>query len=386
MRRASVEGDRKSHQSGQRSRGYGKVPPITPPDRSVIISPAETEDAGDQAVAKGVSHNPAPSPGETCGRGIRRQALPGSTSSVGLAVGYMDARGSTQTVPLPERCGLDHLIADRQAALWPRQGAVVFLMDLWAILLTAIVGLAGGQIGAWLQGRRDAQAQNAREGSEIERLRLQLAASREQRERELKQADTLEWRERRLAVYLKASTDVDAFMNKTDSAPSCTTPADFSTLADLSSSLLQAMSQTLDVSANIGTEATRTAAVSLVEKAEDALLVVARLLAQAPSHVLFEQAGLVSESLRHAQALGGDVAERVMRTMALSDNFHVRTVWADEASGEDVQQRDRAAKVASQLPRGSIERKFFEALAEDAEQRISWSTDRTEPNFDGRDW
>lgn len=121
-------------------------------------------------------------------------------------------------------------------------------------------------------------------------------------------------------------------------------------------------------------------------KAEDALLVVARLLAQAPSHVLFEQAGLVSESLRHAQALGGDVAERVMRTMALSDNFHVRTVWADEASGEDVQQRDRAAKVASQLPRGSIERKFFEALAEDAEQRISWSTDRTEPNFDGRDW
>jgi hypothetical protein len=143
----------------------------------------------------------------------------------------------------------------------------VFLMDLWAILLTAIVGLAGGQIGAWLQGRRDAQAQNAREGSEIERLRLQLAASREQRERELKQADTLEWRERRLAVYLKASTDVDAFMNKTDSAPSCTTPTDFSTLADLSSSLLQAMSQTLDVSANIGTEATRTAAVSLVEAA-----------------------------------------------------------------------------------------------------------------------
>jgi hypothetical protein len=79
-------------------------------------------------------------------------------------------------------------------------------MNLWAIFLTATVGLAGGQMGAWLQSRRDAQAQSARERSEIERLRLQIAAAQEQRERELRQADTLEWRERRLGVLQKASS------------------------------------------------------------------------------------------------------------------------------------------------------------------------------------
>ena len=112
-------------------------------------------------------------------------------------------------------------------------------MDLWAILLTATVGLVGGQIGAWLQGRRDAQAQKAREESEIERLRLQLVASREQRERELTQTDTLEWRERRLAAYQKASSLLDAFLKETRSVTDLETATDISTIADLCSSLVR---------------------------------------------------------------------------------------------------------------------------------------------------
>jgi hypothetical protein len=130
-------------------------------------------------------------------------------------------------------------------------------MDLWAILLTATVGLTGGQIGAWLQGRRDAQTQNARDRSEIERLRLQLAASREQRERELTQADTLDWRERRLAVYQKASSELEAFVKEADSV-------------NLGSpSQVEALSEALDVSAIIGTEATRMASMSLAIAAEN---------------------------------------------------------------------------------------------------------------------
>ena len=130
-------------------------------------------------------------------------------------------------------------------------------MDLWAILLTATVGLTGGQIGAWLQGRRDAQTQNARDRSEIERLRLQLAASREQRERELTQADTLDWRERRLAVYQKASSELEAFVKEADSV----------NLGSLSQ--VEALSEALDVSAIIGTEATRMASMSLAIAAEN---------------------------------------------------------------------------------------------------------------------
>jgi hypothetical protein len=130
-------------------------------------------------------------------------------------------------------------------------------MDLWAILLTATVGLTGGQIGAWLQGRRDAQTQNARDRSEIERLRLQPAASREQRERELTQADTLDWRERRLAVYQKASSELEAFVKEADSV----------NLGSLSQ--VEALSEALDVSAIIGTEATRMASMSLAIAAEN---------------------------------------------------------------------------------------------------------------------
>lgn len=130
-------------------------------------------------------------------------------------------------------------------------------MDLWAILLTATVGLTGGQIGAWLQGRRDAQTQNARDRSEIERLRLQLAASREQRERELTQVDTLDWRERRLAVYQKASSELEAFVKEADSV----------NLGSLSQ--VEALSEALDASAIIGTEATRMASMSLAIAAEN---------------------------------------------------------------------------------------------------------------------
>ncbi|WP_427887038.1 hypothetical protein ACQHIV_29265 [Kribbella sp. GL6] len=74
-------------------------------------------------------------------------------------------------------------------------------MDLWAIVVTGGVGLAAGQIGAWLQGRRDAAADRRRQSAEIERLNVQLEDGRKTQEIERRQKDLLEWRERRLSAY-----------------------------------------------------------------------------------------------------------------------------------------------------------------------------------------
>ncbi|TDW88793.1 hypothetical protein [Kribbella sp. VKM Ac-2566] len=83
-------------------------------------------------------------------------------------------------------------------------------MDLWAIVATGAVGLLAGQAGAWLQGRRDAAADQRRHGAEIERLNLQLIDARDQQARERAQRDTLEWRERRLSTYQIASSAYQA--------------------------------------------------------------------------------------------------------------------------------------------------------------------------------
>ncbi|WP_406050015.1 hypothetical protein [Kribbella sp. NBC_00889] len=88
-------------------------------------------------------------------------------------------------------------------------------MDLWAVLVTGGVGLAAGQVGAWLQARRDAAADKRRQSGEIERLNLQLADSREQQATERAQRDLLEWRERRLAVFQVASTAYQAISKNT---------------------------------------------------------------------------------------------------------------------------------------------------------------------------
>src|ERR1035437_6359688 len=106
---------------------------------------------------------------------------PATTVTYGLRIGSSAASGHMGDRDLNGevwRNSVNGLVAGRLAlasyTVVAALGCKVFLMNLWAILLTATVGLAGGQIGAWLQGRRDTQAQMARERSEIERLRLQL--------------------------------------------------------------------------------------------------------------------------------------------------------------------------------------------------------------------
>jgi hypothetical protein len=59
---------------------------------------------------------------------------------------------------------------------------------------------------------------------------------------------------------------------------------------------------------------------------------------------------------------------------------------ARQPFGEDLEQRDRATEIAARLPRGSIEQKFYQAVAESAELSIQLATEVDDRLTDRRDW
>jgi transcriptional regulator with XRE-family HTH domain len=118
---------------------------------------------------------------------------------------------------------------------------------------------------------------------------------------------------------------------------------------------------------------------------ESALITVARILAHAPIAVLLKQVDLVTKVLRRSAALGKEPSELVAQAL-MPTNSGVFTTWSGERPTKDVQERDDARKIAAGLPRGSIEGRFFNALADAIEARLNWTMSRPEPRFDGRDW
>ncbi|MEV6895656.1 hypothetical protein [Kribbella sp. NPDC051137] len=144
-------------------------------------------------------------------------------------------------------------------------------MNLWAILATAGVGLIAGQIGAWLQSRRDADADRRRQLAETERLRLQLADSREQQRQDRDYKDVLEWRERRLTVYQTASKAIHDLYQATYEFTLHAHPE----LVTLALGRIRKAAEILDAQleqcAIIGTKDTRMAALKLQSTVEDLL-------------------------------------------------------------------------------------------------------------------
>jgi hypothetical protein len=116
-----------------------------------------------------------------------------------------------------------------------------------------------------------------------------------------------------------------------------------------------------------------------------AVLAVARILAHAPSTVLFEHVQLVTKVLRRAQTLGREEAKVVFQAL-LPSNYGVFTSWSGEPDDKDVRERDRARHTAKELPRGSIESRFFNTLADAVDARITFRSERPERRYDGREW
>jgi hypothetical protein len=116
-------------------------------------------------------------------------------------------------------------------------------------------------------------------------------------------------------------------------------------------------------------------------------MTVARILAQAPSEVLFNEVSLVVKLLRRAESLGKDVAELIFKALLRTNQGVFMSFWEGERPSKEEQERDRAGQIAQKLPRGSTERRFYQTLADALEAQINWMMDsRSDPPMDGRDW
>ncbi|WP_432882553.1 hypothetical protein ACQPYH_39775 [Kribbella sp. CA-245084] len=149
-------------------------------------------------------------------------------------------------------------------------------MEIWAILVTGAVGLLAGQIGAWLQGRRDAAADRSRQGAEIERLNLQLADARESQARERLQRDTMEWRERRLDAYRTASSAYQVVLRNSAELTRLDDRLEIATAITRIRDAAKVLEAKLEECSIISTHGPREAAWKLVAKLEDVLHEIAR--------------------------------------------------------------------------------------------------------------
>ena len=136
-------------------------------------------------------------------------------------------------------------------------------MDAWALIISATIGLAGGQIGAWLQGRRDRSTQLAGQRSELQQLKLQLEDARQRGHEERAHTDTLAWSERRLANYSAASAAIDAINSDSHGLPNLRMAIAISATADRIGKAKRDLEPALNLCSIIGTQPTRRAALDL---------------------------------------------------------------------------------------------------------------------------
>jgi hypothetical protein len=71
---------------------------------------------------------------------------------------------------------------------------------------------------------------------------------------------------------------------------------------------------------------------------------------------------------------------------ALLTTNGVITRWVGDPSESETQELEQARWITENLPRGSVERRFFERLVHRIEVRLSWTMDRPIPQHDGREW
>jgi hypothetical protein len=53
---------------------------------------------------------------------------------------------------------------------------------------------------------------------------------------------------------------------------------------------------------------------------------------------------------------------------------------------EDVEQRDWATEIADQLPKGSIQERFYRSLAQHAVDNMRWQIERDQELLERREW
>ena len=118
---------------------------------------------------------------------------------------------------------------------------------------------------------------------------------------------------------------------------------------------------------------------------EQQTLAVADILSSVPVAVFLARADLVVKVLRRAAGMAKDAREDVFRRLPPTNGVVV-TSWSGDQSGQDLAEREESRRIASHLPHGSLERRFFTHLADALDGRIRFRAGRPERDIDRRDW
>ena len=119
---------------------------------------------------------------------------------------------------------------------------------------------------------------------------------------------------------------------------------------------------------------------------DTALQVMARALAVFPASAVFEHPKFVADLLRAAEAFGNKGLADVETSLQASVSTGRGIAGLQGFSSNDLELERKSREVASTLAEGSLEKRFFERLADSARQRAHWF-DSVEPlEFDNRDW
>lgn len=92
----------------------------------------------------------------------------------------------------------------------------------------------------------------------------------------------------------------------------------------------------------------------------------------------------VTELLELAYALGADCYEKVSSSLHAAVMSGTKSGTPGKPFPEDIEQRDRSARVAKGLPSGTPAQRFYASLARSAEASIRWTQQRHEE--DRLDW
>jgi hypothetical protein len=113
---------------------------------------------------------------------------------------------------------------------------------------------------------------------------------------------------------------------------------------------------------------------------------LAAILKKVRRSLLWDNPDFVARLLAAASLHGEGVVQEVGGALHSAAISGLRQGTPGQPYPEDVELRDRAAAIASKLPSGSLEERFYRSLQESAERNIDWSRERDELSEDRRDW
>jgi transcriptional regulator with XRE-family HTH domain len=113
--------------------------------------------------------------------------------------------------------------------------------------------------------------------------------------------------------------------------------------------------------------------------------VVGAILREAPRNLVWDNVPFVTRALHIAERHGHDSIRAIGSGLHTALTSGSRSGSIGEPYQEDIEQRDKSAEIANQLPTGSIEQRFYRSLTRAAEASIRWEIEHDRPT-DRRDW